>query len=131
MDKTLYVVPMSEMHIKREIDVLIEEFGTNPLGFFWILHDSRNENVDFATQNKKCAIIKYETWHSLDLAEYQLWAISDNGDLLWWNGNQVVVMAPRDRAFVSTPMRPSQFIRLLKSGQTFSVFPDDLLNGGT
>jgi hypothetical protein len=125
------VVPMSEMEIKREIDVLIEEFGTNPLGFFWILHDSPNENVDFATQNKKFAIIKSDTWHSLDLAEYQLWAISDNGDLLWWNGNQVIAMAPRDREFSSAHIRPSQFIRLLKSGKTFALFPDDLINGGT
>jgi hypothetical protein len=122
---------MNEMDIKQEINGIIKEFGGNPFGFFWILHDSPNENVDFAIQNKKWAIIKSDTWHSLDLNEYQLWAISDNGDLLWWNGNQVIAMAPRDMEFLSAHIRPSQFIRLLQVGKRFALFPDDLLNGGT
>ena len=73
---------MEPMDIKREIESLLREFGTNPLGFFWILHDSENQNLDFEKQNDQWAVVKAEAWHSLDLAKYQLWAISDNGDLL-------------------------------------------------
>jgi hypothetical protein len=36
-------------------------------------------------------------------------------------------MVPRDREFVSTPVRPSQFLRFLKSGKNFTIFPEDPL----
>jgi hypothetical protein len=120
-------VPMNMMDVKHEIEALIAEFGGNPFGFLWVLRDSENENLDFAKQNERWAFIKTESWHSLDLADYQLWAVSDNGDLIWWNGDRVIAMAPRDREFVSTPVRPSQFLRLLKSGKNFTIFPEDLL----
>lgn len=114
------------MDIKDEIRKVIQEFGVNPMEFFWILHDSNNNHINFEKQNEAWAFIKSETWHSLNLTNYYLWAISDNGDLLWWNGKQVIAMAPKDSEFMSIPVRPLQFISLLKSGHSFSLFPDDL-----
>jgi hypothetical protein len=117
--------------VQKEIDTLIEEFGENPMQFFWILHESPNENLDFQKQNEVWALIKAETWHSLDLSHYWLWAISDNGDLLWWNGDRTIAMHPRDGDFISEPGSPSQFIRLLVSGRSCSFFPDDLGGGSS
>ena len=117
---------MTQAEIQQELAGLIKEFDLNPLHFFWILHDSDNENLDFRNKNIEWAFVKSESWHNLDLADYQLWAISDNGDLLWWNGEQTVAMRPRDQEFISTPARPSQFVRLLASGRAYSYFPKEL-----
>ncbi|WP_154662548.1 hypothetical protein [Solimonas flava] len=115
--------------IKAEAASVIRQFGANPLGFFWVLHDSENENLDFEKQNERWAFVKSESWHSLNMAAYSLWAISDNGDLLWWNGEQTVAMRPRDYEFISRAVAPSQFIRLLVSGVEHSFFPKDLYSG--
>jgi hypothetical protein len=113
--------------IRRELAAVIESFGANPLRFFWILHDSENPNLDFRSRNAAWADLKDETWHSLHLRDYQLWAISDNGDLLWWNGEQTVVMRPRDSEFISMAISPVQFMRLLVSGKLRGYFPEGLL----
>jgi len=116
--------------IQVELKLIIQQFGQNPLGFFWILHKSENENLDFEKMNERWAFIKNESWHSLNMASYALWAISDNGDLLWWNSEQTVAMRPRDYEFISLAVAPSQFIRLLASGVTHSFFPKDLCGTG-
>ena len=120
---------MPSTDLRRELVRVIETFGGNPLEFFWILHDSENPNLDFMNQNEVWAAIKDEPWHCLDLSDYQLWAISDNGDLMWWNGQQTVARRPRDCEFISVPVGPLQFMRLLVSGTFGGFFPDDLLDG--
>ncbi len=117
---------MNKEKIQIEIRELIKEFGKYPFQFFTILSDSENPNVDFAVQNKLWAFLKNEEWHSLAMSNYYLWAISDNGDLLWWNGVQTIAMAPRDNEFFSTPVSPTQFIKLVGLKKVGSIFPDDL-----
>jgi hypothetical protein len=113
---------LREIHI--EIDSVLAEFGERPYDFFTILTDSEDPNIDLQNQNSKREFVKAETWHSLDLSAYVLWAISDNGDLLWWNGSQTIAMAHRDSTFVSEPVGPKQFIRLIGMGKVGQIFPD-------
>jgi hypothetical protein len=119
---------MAAPDITTELQQLREQFGLNPMSFFWILGESANENLDFRKANDRWAFIKDEPWHSLDLRKFQLWAISDNGDLLWWNGEeQTIAMRPRDMRFMSVAARPSRFIGALASGKTtFAYFPASL-----
>ena len=114
------------MAIEHELEQLVAKYGINPLGFFWVLHDSTNDNLDFRKQNERWAFVKAESWHSLDLIAYVLWAISDNGHLLWWNQRQLIVMLPRDKKFCSISIAPPQFLCQLISGRRFEFFPDDL-----
>ena len=117
---------MNKEEIKKELEELTGEFGNYPYGFFNILNSSNNPNIDFDTQNKGWESIKTEKWHSIDLSHYLLWAISDNGDLLWWNGEQTIAMNPRACEFMSLPVRPKQFMRLIGMGKVTGIFPPDL-----
>jgi hypothetical protein len=118
---------MNAPDMSTELQLLHKQFGSHPMSFFWILGESANENLDFKKQNDRWAYIKDESWHSLDLTKFQLWAISDNGDLLWWNGDeQTIAMRPRDMRFISLATRPSRFIGALASGKTtFAYFPSN------
>ena len=115
---------MSDMHV--EIEKVIDEFSDNPLDFFWILTDSDNDNINFYKQNDKVKNIRNDDWHSLNLDGYDLWAISDNGDYLWWNGRQTIGMNPRSMNLVSQCISPVQFLRLAQMGNFSSIFPSDL-----
>ena len=117
---------MRREEISKELESLAEEFGGYPYQFFTILCSSDNPNVDFETQNQEWGFIKNETWHSLNLDDYFLWSVSDNGDLLWWNGEQTIAMNPRASEFMSLPVRPKQFIRLVGMGKVTGIFPSDL-----
>ena len=117
---------MNKEEIAKELKELVDEFGVYPYDFFNILQDATNPNLDFATQNKEWEFIKEENWHDLKLDAYVLWAVSDNGDLLWWNGEQTVAMAPRASEFMSMPVRPRQFIKLVGTGKVTGIFPPDL-----
>jgi len=112
--------------IHNEIDSVVAEFGKRPYDFFTILTNSNDPTLDLQNQNSQLEFVKAETWHSLDLSSYVLWAISDNGDLLWWNGSQTIAMAHRDSTFVSEPVRPKQFIRLVGMGKVGRIFPDSI-----
>lgn len=71
------------LEVKAELEAVLQDFGARPYGFFSILDDSDNPNLDLRKQNTDWHFIKSERWHSLDLSSYILWSISDNGDLLW------------------------------------------------
>ncbi|MES9970207.1 MAG: hypothetical protein ABW092_09250 [Candidatus Thiodiazotropha sp.] len=119
---------MNKEQTQRELSKLIDEYGNYPYNFFNILQNSNNPNIDFETQNKEWQLVKDEEWHNLDLYNYLLWAISDNGDLLWWNGKQTVAMNPRASEFMSLPVGPKQFIRLIGMGKVTGIFPEGLWN---
>lgn len=53
-----------------------------------------------------------------------LWSISDNGDLLWWNGEQTIAMNPRDGTYLSEPVSQRGFIRLVGLNKVGRLFPD-------
>lgn len=117
---------MDPVTMEAELKRVIAEHGERPFGFFSILQASGNPNLDLQAQNKGWEFIKLETWHSLDLTTYILWAISDNGDLLWWNGEQTIAMNPRDATYISEPVSPSLFIRLARLGKVGRPFPTGL-----
>lgn len=118
---------MDSEAIKLEISKAEEAHGINPLGFFWLLTDSQNPNLNFQVQNERGNDLKKENWHNLDLSNYWLYAISDNGDFLWYNGHQTVAMNPRSQMFVSISSPPAQFIRLVRLGKATNLFPEDLV----
>ena len=109
--------------LNTELQELVAEFGSRPYGFFTILGLTDEPRLDLRAQNSQWGFIKEEKWHSLDLSNYFLWCISDNGDLLWWNGEQTIAMDPRGSAFVSEPVQPRQFIRLVGMGNVGQIFP--------
>lgn len=113
---------MSE--VKAELEAVLQDFGARPYGFFSILDDSDNPNLNLRKQNTDWDFIKSECWHSLDLSSYMLWSISDNGDLLWWNGEQTIAMNPRDGTYLSEPVSPRVFIRLVGLNKVGRLFPD-------
>ena len=114
---------MNFQGLQSELEGVISEFGARPYGFFTILGSSDEPRLDLHKQNEIWAFVKAETWHSLDLSAYVLWSISDNGDLLWWNGDQTIAMDHRASTFVSEPVAPRQFMRLAGTGKIGSVFP--------
>jgi hypothetical protein len=109
--------------LQRELEAVVAEFGQRPYNFFTILAASGGGPVSLRTQNQRWEFIKSETWHSLNLVDYILWSVSDNGDLLWWNGDRIIAMDPRSSTFISEPVRPLQFIRLAGMGKLGQVFP--------
>jgi len=117
---------MNKEEVTKELSAISAEFGYYPYGFFNILHNSDNPNLDFDEQNKGWEFVKNEDWHNLDLSNYLLWSISDNGDLLWWNGSQTVALNPRGSEFISVPVNPKQFIRLVGMGKIGNIFPSQL-----
>jgi len=112
--------------LELEIQQVMSEFGERPCDFFTILSNSENANLNIVQQNARWADVKADTWHSLNLSNYSIWAISDNGDLLWWNGSQTIAMNPRDSMFISEPVSPRQFIRLVLMGKIGQIFPKSL-----
>ena len=114
---------MDAQGLQSELHELVSEFGMRPYAFFTILGSSDEPNLDLSTQNERWAFVKAETWHSLGLSAYVLWSISDNGDLLWWNGDQTIAMDHRASTFVSEPVAPRQFIRLAGMGKIGNAFP--------
>lgn len=117
---------MDLVKLQSQLALLIEEYGVYPYEFFNILHNSENVNLDLEAQNELWNDLKSEEWHDLNLEQYLLWAISDNGDVLWWNGVQTIALNPRDQEFMSLPVSPIQFIRLIKLGKVIGIFPSDL-----
>ena len=117
---------MNKIDIKNELKEITKEFGDYPYQFFTILMKSDDPNVDFETQNKVWESERKEKWHSLDLSNYLLWSITDNGDLLWWNGEQTILMSPRVSEFLSIPVRPMQFMKLVGLKRVGRILPDDL-----
>ncbi len=113
-----------------ELQGLVAEFGERPFDFFTILGQSNESNLNLRAQNEQWGFVKSETWHSLDLSNYLLWSISDNGDLLWWNGDQTIAMDHRSSTFVSEPVAPRQFIRLAGMGKIGQIFPSLVLASG-
>jgi hypothetical protein len=109
--------------LQSELQELVSEFGRRPYAFFTILGSSDESGLDLYKQNERWAFVKSETWHSLDLSAYVLWSVSDNGDLLWWDGSQTIAMDHRASMFVSEPVAPRQFIRLAGMGKIGKVFP--------
>jgi hypothetical protein len=105
------------------LQTLVAELGTKPYGFFAILGVPGDDRLDLRAQNQRWDFIRSETWHSLDLSTYLVWAISDNGDLLWWNGDRTIAMDPRSTTFISEPVDPRQFIRLAGMGKLGKIFP--------
>lgn len=122
---------MKKEELTKELKELVDEFGTYPYDFFNILQNSDNPNLDIDIQNKQWEFVKGETWHSLNLSGYLLWAVSDNGDLLWWNGAQTIAMNHRASEFMSIPVRPRQFIRLIGMGKVTGIFPSSLWDENT
>jgi len=112
--------------LNEELRALLEEYGPYPYEFFNILTTTENDNLCLESQNAQWSELKRESWHSLNLESYNLWAISDNGDLLWWNGEQTIAMNPRDQEFMSLHVNPKQFIRLIGMGKVTGIFPNDL-----
>ncbi|MGL6213592.1 hypothetical protein [Billgrantia desiderata] len=117
---------MDVASVRAELERVVAEYGEQPYQFFWILTKSDNPNLDLQSQNAGWGFVKEETWHSLDLAEYVLWSVSDNGDLLWWNGEQTIAMNPRDSQYVSEPVGPLQFLRLVGLGKVGRIFPAEI-----
>lgn len=115
---------METPKVKAELEAVCQDFGARPYGFFSILDDSDNPNLNLRKQNIGWDFIKSERWHSLDLSSYILWSISDNGDLLWWNGEQTIAMNPRDGTYLSEPVSPRGFIRLVGLNKVGRLFPD-------
>lgn len=129
--KNLGVRHMIIDELTKELKELVEEFGTYPYDFFNILQNSDNPNLDLDTQNKQWEFIKEEAWHNLDMKDYLLWSVSDNGDLLWWNGEQTIAMNHRAGEFMSMPVQPGQFIRLIGMGNVTGIFPSSLWDENT
>ncbi len=119
---------MDMITIEKELGELVIEYGERPYDFFSILVPSAIPNMDIQTQNERWEFVKSESWHGLDLSGYLLWAISDNGDLLWWNGSQTIAMDHRSSRFVSEPTRPRQFMRLVGMGKIGRIFPKSIEN---
>lgn len=117
---------MDLVEIQGELASIIEEHGIYPYKFFNILHSSENVNLDLAKQNELWSYLKKEAWHDLKLERYLLWSISDSGDLLWCNGEQVVAINPRAFEFMSLPVAPKQFIKLVGLGKVTGIFPNEL-----
>jgi len=117
---------MDHSKLSIEIDSLIEDFGVYPYSFFNILHPSENPNLDLINQNEIWQDVKIEDWHDLRLEAYSLWAITDNGDLLWWNEKQTIAMNPRAQEYMALPVNPRQFIRLIGLGKVTDIFPPAL-----
>lgn len=122
---------MDLMKLQNELGFIIEEYGAYPYEFFNILQNSENKYLDLETQNELWSDLKSEEWHDLNLRQYLLWAISDNGDLLWWNGKQTVAMNPRSMEFMSLPVHPQQFIKLIGMGKVKGIFSSDLWTGNS
>ena len=112
--------------INRELESVIKEYGVYPFKYFNILLSSENPNIDFDKQNEGWSFVKNEKWHSLDMSNYVLWCISDNGDLLWWNGDQIIAMNPRASEYMSLPVGPAKFIDLVGIGKVTGIFPSQL-----
>lgn len=117
---------MDHSKLSIEINSLIEDFGIYPYKFFNILHLSENQNLDLIKQNEIWQDVKIENWHDLKLDAYSLWAITDNGDLLWWNEKQTIAMNPRTQEYMALPVNPRQFIRLIGLGKVTGIFPPAL-----
>jgi hypothetical protein len=117
---------MNPSRLSAELDFLIRECGVYPYKFFNVLHHSENPNLDLTKQSEIWQDIKDEEWHDLKLENYSLWAITDNGDLLWWNEKQTIAMNPRAQEYMAFPVNPKQFIRLIGLGKVTGIFPSAL-----
>ena len=118
---------MDKRQVLAVISEIEKEFGKFPHDFFRLLSDSEIKHYDYDSENQTWSFIKEETWHNIDMTKYVLWATTDNGDLMWWNGERVIAMSPRDFEFMSIKMRPINFIREITSGTITGIFPHDLL----
>ena len=114
--------------LNAELRELVAEFGNRPYNFFTILGQPGEPDLDLRIHNERWEFIKSETWHCLDLSQYLLWSGSDNGDLLWWNGEQTIAMDHRSATFISEPVGPRQFIRLVGLDKVGRIFPDSLIS---
>ena len=119
--------------LDEDVRVAIREveaaFGSNPLGYFWLLQLTGGDHLDYDAVNRLHDNVRNKSWHSLRLHDYRVWALSDNGDMLWWNGDQTIAMDGRAREFVSVAVRPLQFMKLVSERRYSQLFPDELLDG--
>ena len=111
----------TEAKVKTEISKIIEVFGDYPFCFFGLLKGEL-----YGLKNAEFDFIKSENWHNVNLDSYALWAISDNGDLLYWNGEQTLIMSPRNQEFHSLRVWPEQLMRLVQTKKTWGIFPEDV-----
>lgn len=118
---------MTDPRIRKDVNEAIASFGLYPFDYFRLLDKSDNPNLYFSAMNQSTEFIKFESWHSLKLATYYLWATTDNGEYIWYDGHQIIAMNARDHMFISVLATPRQFLTMVKRGSHFDLFPSDLV----
>ena len=114
--------------VLSQIEKIVEVYGDRPLDYFCMLVDGDHKVLSFDLQNSLSEELKLEAWHSLNLENYWMWALSDNGEYLFWDGQQVVILNSRSFKFLSVHMPPFNLIRNLIAGIRIDIFPEDLLD---
>ena len=118
---------MNYPQIKIALEELIKNWSVYPFEFFNILHDPSNHDFTIENENENWDFVKSEEWHNLNLDGFILWATSDNGHLLYWNGQQILMLMPRDFEFHSlASSNLNTFLNCIKTGNNFGLFPDNL-----
>lgn len=115
---------MQKSKILQELEMCSAHFGEFPYDFFRLLKPNSNDAFDFDKENDNWSSVKEEDWHSLRLADYFLWATTDNADLLWWNGHNVISLSPRPMEYASLRMSAYQFLQSISVGLTLHTYPN-------
>ena len=119
---------IEKSEVIEELEKLTADYGSNPLEYFHILVDKPHKVLNFDLQNKLCSDLKSESWHGLNLNAYWMWALTDNGEYLFWDGQQMILMEPKDFSFTSLHTSPFRFMRNLMSGRNIEVLPAGLVS---
>ena len=97
-------------------ETLVRQFGEYPHEFVWILRvntENKHLNLDEQSRLWKDTLGKYPI-NGFDHRAWTLWAISDNGDLLFHDhSKRVAIVDPRVNDFAIHPITPQQCLETL------------------
>jgi len=109
------------------LDALTKEFGPNPHAFFWILQqETPNPNLHAARQREIWRdTLKDFDWFQPFLADAELVAITDNGDLMFTIPAGTLYCNPRSDDYEIYPISPGEFLRSCRTLNS-RILPPDL-----